>query len=108
MITSSKAGVSTAAAQTKLKALKDMEFHIKTAYRTSPGSFTSRPDSPVLGQLQGSACFSPNFGMIFSLIFSVINHLHEQAIFQSPHPKTKSTRNQEGFIDDTTNWETRR
>jgi len=81
-----------------------MKYRMKTAYRVSPGYIQTTLVVNILGMMQGSAAVGALWGLVSSMLFSILRSRFPATRFPSPHVQIFTKRNGEAYVDDTTLW----
>jgi hypothetical protein len=106
MILAAREGVPENAIKTQLRILEENKYKVKTAHGVSPTSFRNSISHTILGMLQGSAAVGALWGLVSTLLFTVLGQRSQRARFPSPRPGFCPKRDGEAFVDDTTLWNT--
>ena len=106
MIVTACAGVNEDAIKVKLNVLSHMKYFVKTAFGISIQFFMHGIFRKVLSLLQGSTNGGAIWSLIWSVLFAALDNQFCKAHFPSPHKHVYTKCNGEGFVDDTTLWET--
>jgi len=82
-----------------------MNYQMKTAYGVLPGYIQTTLVVNILGMMQGSAAVGALWGLVSSMLFSILLRSRFPATrFPSPNVRIFTERNGEAYVNDTTLW----